>query len=58
MFKQEGNAAKFLDAAEQVTGIRYKLRVKGAKAKKAQADPLLDVLKKAQDAGVEIHTEA
>lgn len=58
MFKQEGNAAKFLDAAEQVTGIRYKLRVKGAKAKKAQADPLLDVLKKAQDAGVEIHAES
>ncbi len=58
MFKQEGNAAKFLDAAEQVTGVRYKLRVKGAKAKKVQADPLLDVLKKAQDAGVEIHTEA
>ena len=57
MFKQEGNAAKFLDAAEQITGVRYKLRVKGAKAKKTQTDPLLDVLKKAQDAGVEIHKE-
>ncbi len=58
MFKQEGNASKFLDAAEQVTGIRYKLRVKRAKPKKeTNADPLLDVLKKAQDAGIEIHDE-
>ena len=58
MFKQEGNASKFLDAAEQITGIRYKLRVKRAKPKKeTNADPLLDVLKKAQDAGIEIHDE-
>lgn len=55
LLKQEGNAARLLDFVEAKTGVRYKIRMKAAKAQEAPPpSPLDDILKKAIETGVEV----
>lgn len=57
MMKQEGNAAKLINAVESCTSVRYKLRMKTAPIKKTTADKLTSLLQRARENGVEIKEE-